>query len=74
MKVNGSNIIKWRTGKIRTGIYVTLIAKVRDFVYLLIKLVFRQSDFNIFSSSTSYYVIVCFLRFEAIKIAVFSRL
>ena len=74
MKVNGRNIIKWRTEKMRTGIYVTLIAKVRGFVYLLIKLVFRQSDTNIFSSSNSCYVIVCFLRFEAIKIPVFSRL
>ena len=69
MKVNGRNILQWLAEKMRTAIYIALIAKGRRFVYLFIKLIFRQSNticigplfyyLVIFSSNDSY-VIMCF--------------
>ena len=55
-KVDGRRLLKLRGGKIRTGNYTKLIAKGRDFVYLVLmftKLIFSQSNICIGTTVSS---------------------
>lgn len=55
-KVDGRRLLKLRGGKIRIGNYTKLIAKGRDFVYLVLmftKLIFSQSNICIGTTVSS---------------------